>query len=266
MENRIKKILKEENKKVVIYTMAGYPDLEITRKLLISLSESGVSLIELGIPFSDPIADGPVIQHAGEVALKKGVTVKKIFELVKSIRKKINTPIVVMTYYNIIFNYGKIKFIKDAINAGIDGAIIPDLPFDEETDLYEEAKKSNFYIIYLVSPTNTISRAKKIVEKSMGFVYYILLKGVTGVRKKNESDLSKLIILKKYINKPFFAGFGVSKPEQARMILKYADGVIVGSAFINEISKYIKRPDLLIKRVRKFVEGFVHEAKIATKK
>jgi len=266
MENRIEKILKEKNKKVIIYTMAGYPDFKTTKKILMTLSESGVSLIELGIPFSDPIADGPVIQHAGEVALKKGVTIKKIFELVKSIRKKINTPIVVMTYYNIVFNYGKEKFIKDAVKAGIDGAIIPDLPFDEETDLYKEAKKTDFYIIYLVSPTNTITRAKKIVEKSMGFVYYILLKGVTGVRKKNESDLSKLITLKRHINKPFFAGFGISKPKQARLILKYADGVIIGSAFIDEVSKYIKRPGLLIKKVKKFIKGFVYEAKIATKK
>lgn len=266
MENRIKKVLREKAKKVIIYTMAGYPDLKTTKKLLMTLSKSGISMIELGIPFSDPIADGPTIQHAGEIALQKGVTTKKIFNLVKSIRNKTDIPIVVMTYYNIVFNYGKEKFIKDAIKAGIDGAIIPDLPFDEETDLYNKARKSNFYIIYLVSPTNTTIRAKKIVEKSMGFVYYILLKGVTGIRKKNESDLRQLITLKKHINKPVFAGFGISNVKHARMILKYADGVIIGSAFINEISKYVKKPDLLIKRAEKFVKGFIYEAKIASKK
>lgn len=266
MENRIKNILKEKSKKVTIYMMAGYPDLKTTKKLLISLSKLGVSMIEIGIPFSDPIADGPIIQHAGEIALQKGITTKKIFNLVKSIRKKINIPIVVMTYYNIIFNYGKEKFIKDAIKAGVDGTIIPDLPFDEEIDLYNKAQKSNFYIIYLISPTNTITRAKKIMEKSMGFVYYILLKGVTGIRKKNESNLSQLIKLKKYTKKPIFAGFGISNVKHARMILKYADGIIIGSAFINEISKYVKNPDLLIKRAEKFVKGFIYEAKIASKK
>jgi tryptophan synthase alpha chain len=266
MENRIQKILNEKSKKVVIYTMAGYPDMTTTKNILLSLSNAGTSLIELGIPFSDPIADGPVIQHAGEVALQNGVTLQKAFALVKSIRKKTDTPIVAMTYYNVIFSYGKEKFIKDAIKSGIDGAIIPDLPFDEETDLYELAKKSNFYVIYLVSPANTLDRAKKIVEKSMGFVYYILLKGVTGTRKKNESDLKNLITLRKYTNKPFFAGFGISNPKQAETIFKYADGVIIGSAFINEISRYVNNPDLLIKKTEEFVKGYVYEAEKAAKK
>ncbi len=265
MENRIERILKDKSKKVVIYTMAGYPDLKMTKRIIELLAKTGVSLIELGIPFSDPIADGPTIQYAGEIALQKGTNIKKIFNLVKSIRKKTDVPLVVMTYYNIIFNYGKEKFIKDAVKAGVDGAIIPDLPFDEETDFYYKAKKSSFFIIYLVSPTNTLTRAKKIVEKSMGFVYYILLRGVTGVRKKNESDLNRLITLKRHINKPFFAGFGISTPEQAGKIFKYADGVIIGSAFINEISKYIKKQDLMLKKAERFVKGFIYEAEIATK-
>ena len=165
-----------------------------------------------------------------------------------------------------VFKYGKEKFIKDAIESGIDGAIIPDLPFDEETDLYELAKKSNFYVIYLVSPSNTLDRAKKIVEKSMGFVYYILLKGVTGARKKNESDLRNLITLRKHTNKPFFAGFGISNTKQAGTIFKYADGVIIGSAFIDEISRYVNTPDLLIKKSEEFVKGYVYEAEKAAKK
>lgn len=266
MENRIKKILREKTKKVIIYTMAGYPDVKTTEKLLFTLSKTGVSLIELGIPFSDPIADGPIIQHASEVALRNGITIHKIFNLVRKVRKKIQTPIVVMTYYNVVFNYGKEKFIKDALNSGIYGAIIPDLPFDEEEDFYNYAKKNNFYIIYLVSPTNTLDRAKKIMEKSMGFVYYILLRGVTGIRNKNESDLRRLIILKKYIDKPFFAGFGISTAKQAGEIFKYADGVIIGSAFIHEISGYIKNKPLLFKKAEIFVKGFIYEAKIASKK
>jgi tryptophan synthase alpha chain len=262
MENRIEKILKDKSKKVVIYTMAGYPDLDTTKKIVEMLADAGVSLIELGIPFSDPIADGPIIQHAGEVALKNGVNITKVFNLVRILRKKIDIPIVVMTYYNIIFNYGKEKFIKDALKAGIDGAIIPDLPFDEEKDFYNKARELNFYIIYLVSPANRAERAKKIVEKSMGFVYYILLKGVTGVRSKDESDLNQLITLKNYTKKLIFAGFGISKPEQARTIFKYADGVIIGSAFIKEISKYMSRQNLLIKKLEKFVKDFVYETEI----
>lgn len=261
--NRLYQLNSTNKKHLIIYLMAGDPDLKTTEKLIYLLDKLGVSVIELGVPFSDPIADGVTIQKAGERALKQGVNLEKVFLLMKKVRKKIKTPVVLMTYYNIIFNYGVEKFIVTAKKSGIDGVIIPDLPFDEEKDLYKLSLKNDFCIIYLVSPTNTFLRAKKIVEKSMGFVYYILIKGVTGTNKKSAFNLSYLNSLKKIAKKPIFAGFGVSKVKQVKEILKYFDGVIIGSAFVNIIAKYGKSKCLL-PECEKFIKSFLNEAKNAT--
>jgi tryptophan synthase alpha chain len=178
-------------------------------------------------------------------------------ELVKKVRKTVETPMVFMLYYNLILSYGTEKFIDDAIKCGIDGAIIPDLPFDEEEGFYEYAKKFGFYIIYLVSPTNTPSRMKKIVEKSSGFVYYILQKGVTGARKKSSGELKELRVIKKIAKKPVFAGFGISTPEQASVVANYADGVIIGSSFVSLVEKCGSDMAKLKVETGKFVKSFL---------
>lgn len=258
--------LKKQKKHLVIYLMAGDPDIKSTEKFIYLLDKIGVSVIELGIPFSDPIADGVAIQQAGERALKNKINLKKVLLLVKKIRKKVKIPIVFMTYYNIIFNYGIKKFVDDAIKCGVDGAIIPDLPFDEEKELYDYANKKDFYLIYLVAPTNSIERAKKIVEKSKGFVYYILVKGVTGMRKELSVNVKLLNHLKRNSGKPFLAGFGISKKCQIRDILKYFDGIIVGSAFVKILEKFAKNKEKMFKKAEEFINEFITEVKNFEKK
>ena len=255
--NRMDSLKDKTKKHLVIYTMAGDPEMKATETAIYSLADAGVSLIEIGIPFSDPVADGPTIQRAGEIAIGGGTTIANTMELVKKVRKTVETPMVFMLYYNLILSYGTEKFIDDAIKCGIDGAIIPDLPFDEEEGFYEYAKKSGFYIIYLVSPTNTPSRMKKIVEKSSGFVYYILQKGVTGARKKSSGELKELRVIKKIAKKPVFAGFGISTPEQASVVANYADGVIIGSSFVSLVEKCGSDMAKLKVETGKFVKSFL---------
>ncbi len=252
-------MLKTGTKKLVVYLMAGDPGLKETEELIVTLAQSGVSLVELGIPFSDPIADGPVIQKAGERALKRGVTIDKCLKVIENVRKKgIQVPIVAMTYYNLIHHYGSKRFVDSALKAGLDGAIIPDLPFDEEAEFHNYAKKRGFNLVYLVAPSNTMDRAKKIVEKSRGFVYYILQKGVTGGSKSVNSGFHMLQHVKTLSKIPVFAGFGVSDPLQAKEILKIADGVIIGSAFVSLCEKYGKNRNMLLKNAKMFVKKFLN--------
>ena len=171
-----------------------------------------------------------------------------------------------MTYYNLIYNYGGKKFINDAKKAGVDGAIIPDLPFDQEQDFHRHASEKDFYLIYLVSPANGQARIKKIVEKTKGFVYYILLKGVTGVRSRSEADFSNIKSIKKFTKKPVFAGFGISKPKDAKAAFKHADGVIIGSAFVDIIARYGRSKARLFKETGSFIKKFIREALNAKKR
>ncbi len=264
--NRIDLLKKTKRKKLVIYLMAGDPDLGTTESLVYLMAKKGVSLIELGIPFSDPIADGPTIQRAGERALKNKVTIDDVLNLVKKVRKKTETPMVAMTYYNLIYNYGTKKFVDESKKAGLDGAIIPDLPFDEEQALRKYALKKNFYIIYLAAPTNTGARLKKIVEKTSGFLYYILLKGTTGARKKLSLDFKAIKDIKKQAKAMVFAGFGISKPGQAKGILQHTDGIIIGSAFVELIEKYGKSRKRLLESAGVFIDKFLKEVNNAGKK
>jgi tryptophan synthase alpha chain len=265
MKNRID-MLDKSKKHLVIYLMAGDPDIKTTEKLVYQLAAGGVSLIELGVPFTDPMADGVSIQRAGERALKNRVTMKNVLALSARIRKKISTSLVLMTYYNLIYNYGGRKFVDDAKKAGVDGAIIPDLPFDEERDFYRYAVEKDFYLIYLVSPANGQARIKKIVEKTKGFVYYILLKGVTGARNKSEADFSNIKSIRKYSKKPVFAGFGISKPSHVKEALKQADGAIIGSAFVDIISRYGSNKTRLFRETGGFIKKFMKEALNAKKR
>jgi tryptophan synthase alpha chain len=255
--NRLDTLKDSSKKHLVIYLMAGDPDLKTTEELIYSLAGQGVSAIELGVPFSDPVADGPTIQRAGERALANKITIKDVLGLVLRVRTKVNTPIVFMLYYNLIYSYGTDKFVNDCLKAGVDGVIIPDLPFDEEKQFYNTAENKGFYVICLVSPTNTVERMKKIVEKSRGFVYYILLKGVTGAQKKISTDFEFLSNVKKTAKKPVFAGFGISTPEQAAEVAKHADGVIIGSAYVSIIEQYGRNKKELLMKSEQFVNNFL---------
>ncbi|MDP3789661.1 MAG: tryptophan synthase subunit alpha [Candidatus Omnitrophota bacterium] len=244
--NKKFKELKKQNKKAfIVYITGGYPNLTATEKLVPELERSGVDVVEIGIPFSDPIADGPVIQKASEAALGKGATLRKILQSVENIRKKSDIPIVFMSYFNPIYRYGVEKFVKDALKCGVDGAIIPDLPAEEAEEIIKIANRNKFCMIFLASPTSTLSRLRAIARKSEGFIYYVSLTGVTGIRKSLAGDIAANIRkIKRLTDKPVCVGFGVSDEKQAKEISRIADGVIVGSAIIKSIEKFSKKRNL----------------------
>ncbi|MBL7156699.1 MAG: tryptophan synthase subunit alpha [Candidatus Omnitrophica bacterium] len=257
--NRIDKLftkLKKQRKKAfIVYITAGDPDLKKTGKLVAELEKNGVDLVELGIPFSDPLADGPTIQRASQRAILSGANIKSILQMVHSVRKKVKLPLVFMTYYNLVSHYGIKNFVKDSKNAGVDGVIVPDLPPEEAKELIGAAKKRDFATVFLAAPTSTKKRLKNIAAKSRGFIYYVSLTGVTGTRTRLPSDIIKNVKrLKKITKKPVCVGFGVSNPKQARRISHLADGVIVGSAVIKVIEENAKSKDLY-KKVSKFTNS-----------
>jgi tryptophan synthase alpha chain len=258
--NRIKETfnnLRKENKKAFIpYITAGDPDMRTTKKIVQTLSKAGADIIELGIPFSDPLADGPTIQRAVYRALKGGSSVKKVFRMTKELRKKVVTPLVYMTYYNIVFNYGVTRFIKDAKTNGADGIIVPDLPLEEAGDLMKAAEREDFFVILLAAPTTPVKRFKKIAAHSHGFVYYVSLTGVTGARKKlSEKIKSEVKILKRWTTRPICVGFGISNPAQAKDIARISDGIIIGSAAINVLEKYLPNKARAVREVGKFAKS-----------
>jgi len=264
--NRIDKLfnsLKKLKKKAfIVYITAGDPTLKATEKLILELENSGADLVELGIPFSDPLADGPTIQRASQRSLKKGTNIKSILKLVRSLRKRIKLPLVFMTYYNLVAHYGLSNFVRDSKSSGVDGIIIPDLPPEEGKELIKISRRKDFSTIFLAAPTSTKGRLKIIADKSNGFIYYVSLTGVTGARKKLPSDIVKHVAsLKRLTKKPVCVGFGISDAKQARKIARIANGVIVGSAVIKIIEKNLKSKDLY-KKVSSFTKTLakaVHE-------
>ncbi len=244
-------LVKNGEKAFVVYLSAGFPDIKKTHKLVEILTHNKVDFIELGMPFSDPVADGPVIQGSSALALEKGMTMIKYLKLIKELRKKTDVPLIMMSYYNPIFKYGLGKFAKDASAAGLDGIIVPDLPPEESEELNKQLIKNSLCQIFLISPLTRPQRIRKICDISRGFIYYVSLAGVTGTRNKLGADLSKQVrLIKKASNTPVFVGFGVSKPEHVKEVNKVADGVIVGSAIIKIINECttIKELEMKISR------------------
>jgi tryptophan synthase alpha chain len=248
------KSLKEKKKKAFIaFITAGDPDLKTTEKLVLEFERQGVDLVELGVPFSDPLADGPTIQASSQRALAKGTTLPKILETVRNIRKQSEIPLVLMTYYNSVFHFGEEKFVVAAKQAGVDGVVVPDLPVEEAAGFIRAAKKRNFCTIFFLSPTTGPQRRKKILRAATGFVYYVSLTGVTGARTTLPDSIKKNVLqAKKLTKKPVCVGFGVSTPGQVKSLGKISDGVIVGSAIVKEIEKYTGQKNL-VERVGRFV-------------
>ena len=249
--------LKQKNKKAFIaFITAGYPDLATTARLVLELEKKGVDIIELGVPFSDPLADGPVIQEASIYSLKKKTNLVKILALVKDLRKHTDLPICLMSYYNPIFCLGDKKFADKAVEAGVDGMIIPDLPPEEAKEFISYADKSGLVNICFLAPTSSEGRIKAISKIAKGFIYYVALTGVTGTRMSLAADLkANLARIKKIARIPVCAGFGISSARQLRQVQEACDGGIVGSAIVNKIRENLGRRDL-VKRVGDFVEGF----------
>lgn len=241
--------LKQQRRKAFIaYVTAGDPSLVKTHDIILGLEKAGVDIIEIGIPFSDPLADGGTIQAASKRALDHGVTLAQIFDMVKRLRQKTKLPLLFMTYYNPIFHYGEERFIKMCQDIGIDGLIIPDLPPEEATDLRKLCRGLNIATVFFVAPTTENERLKNNALASTGFIYYVALTGVTGNAHAQATLVNKAIQhAKKFTKKPICAGFGISTPDQIRAIAKVADGVIVGSAIVSKIALHAKDHDLIHK-------------------
>lgn len=235
--NRVRKIF-ENNKAFIPFITAGDPSLSVTEKLVPAMAEAGANLVEIGIPFSDPVAEGPVIQAADMRALAAGTTTDKIFESVKRIREKTDVPLAFMTYMNPVFAYGTERFMERAAACGVDALIVPDVPFEERGELLSACRKYGVTLIYLAAPTSR-ERAKEIGEQSEGFVYCVSSLGVTGVRERITTDIREMVgQVKAGRDIPCAVGFGISTPEQAREMARYADGVIVGSAVVKLVEEY----------------------------
>lgn len=242
--NRIGKKLSEirenKGKALITFITAGDPNLESTRKFVHTLEMAGADIIELGVPYSDPLADGPVIQEASQRALKAGTTLAKVLETVKDIRKKSNVPLILMTYYNPLLKYGLASLAKDSAEAGIDGFIVPDLPAEESEDFRTQLDCYGLSLIPLVAPTSGPGRIKLVTKDGSGFVYCVSLTGVTGIRTSVPSDLAQFMSqVRKETELPLAVGFGISSPEQAKAVSEYCDAVIVGSALVKTISEAV---------------------------
>lgn len=238
--NRIDQMFQtlQPEKALITFITAGDPDLNITKKLIVEMEKNGADLIELGVPFSDPIAEGPVIQAANVRALAGGVQLDKIFDMICKVREETQIPLVFLMYYNSILVYGINRFFERCAACGIDGVIIPDLPFEESGEIEQQTQKYGVHQIQLISPTSTPARIKRICEKAKGFVYCVSSLGVTGMRSNFQTDFSTMFdIINRYADVPACIGFGISTPEQVRELKQYCDGLIVGSAFVREVEK-----------------------------
>jgi tryptophan synthase alpha chain len=232
--SRIAKVFQTPTRKALLtYLVTGYPDTDATVAAGLALAEAGADIIELGIPFSDPLADGATIQQASHRALAGGVTTVKCLEVVKRLRARTDIPLVLMTYYNPVYHYGVTAFCRDAAAAGADGLIIPDLPPEEGGELEAATVASSLDLIYLLAPTSTDERIRFVGEHSRGFIYLVSVTGVTGARTELPADLEGLVSRVRHTaTKPVCVGFGISTPEQAARVTRIADGVIVGSRIV----------------------------------
>ncbi|NRB07570.1 MAG: tryptophan synthase subunit alpha [Richelia sp.] len=224
---------------LIPFITAGDPNLETTPLALQALARNGADMIELGVPYSDPLADGPVIQAAATRALEKGTTLDKVLAMLKQVIPSLNTPIILFTYYNPILNRGIEPFLRQIAEIGVAGLVVPDLPLEEAANLLEPAQKIGIEVILLIAPTSSSERMAAIARASQGFIYLVSVTGVTGMRTKIQSRVSDLILqLRDLTDKSIGVGFGISKPEQAKQVKDWgADGVIVGSAIVKQLAQ-----------------------------
>ena len=239
------------HKALIAYVTVGYPSIAATMEVVPLLASSGCDIVELGIPFSDPLADGATIQKASFCALENGVTPHLCLEIAGQLSQKVSIPLVFMTYFNPVFSYGLSKFSSACASSGISGLIIPDLPPEEGSELETVTRQQNLDLIYLLAPTSTEERIRLVADRSRGFIYLVSVTGVTGARQKLPADLAAFMArVRKAAHQPLCVGFGISTPEQARRVARIADGVIVGSRiiqlmeaednFVSPVSSFIK--------------------------
>ncbi|MCX5848746.1 MAG: tryptophan synthase subunit alpha [Deltaproteobacteria bacterium] len=249
----------KKEKALIVYLTAGDPSLDITKKLIFGLEKAGVDILEIGVPFSDPTADGPVIQAASQRALKAGTSLEGVLDLVTDVRKVSEIPIVLFGYFNPIFAYGVKKFSQAASAAGVDGVLVVDLPYEEAKELRNYTDAVGIDFISLIAPTTGRERLSRIAAKASGFLYYISITGITGTAAPKIDNIKKDVWkIRKITNLPIAVGFGISKPQQAREIGRFADGVVIGSAVVRLIDKNKNNRDLV-----KIVSDYASEIKKA---
>ncbi|NLL00255.1 MAG: tryptophan synthase subunit alpha [Clostridiales bacterium] len=255
--NRIERAF-SNGKAFIPFITAGDPSIEVTERLVHELANAGADLIELGIPFSDPMAEGPVIQAADNRALSAGATTDKIFDMVKRIRRTLDIPIAFMTYFNPVFSYGTERFLYNCKEAGVDAIIVPDLPYEERDELKPYCERSGISYISMIAPTSK-ERIDRIVTEAEGFIYCVSSLGVTGVRSHLELDAESMIKrVKEFKDIPCAIGFGIATPEQAKAMAEISDGVIIGSAIVRIIGQYGKD---CVKPVTEYVRQIIDAIK-----
>jgi tryptophan synthase alpha chain len=248
IENKFAQLRSESRKAFIPYLTAGDPSLETTLHLVLALEKAGADIVELGVPFSDPIADGPVIQRATERALSNGVTLHKVLELGQNIRQKSGIPLVLFSYFNPLLNHGLERLAKDAVSAGFDGVLASDLTVEESEPFVRTMRGTGLNTVFLVAPTSSPERIRKIAAASNGFLYAVSRTGVTGERQELASDLKEFLqTLRTHTMAPIAVGFGISRPEHVRAVWQEADGAIVGSSIVKEVEQNIEKPDLVEK-------------------
>ena len=263
---RFEQLRKAGKKAFVAFITAGDPDLKTSEELVSAFEGSGVDIVELGVPFSDPLADGPTIQAASYRALKNGTTLEKIFKLVTRIRKRSAVPLALMTYYNPVFHFGEEAFTAACRDTGVDGVIIPDLPPEEAGTLIPAARRDGVATVFFVAPTTRPQRLPLIIRSSTGFIYYVSVAGVTGARQILPGDILRHVqAVKRASQTPVCVGFGISTAEQVRALSRVADGVIVGSAIIKEIEKQTGK-STLVRQVSRMVQGLTSPLKVREEK
>jgi len=261
IDERFSRLRRERQKGFIVYIGAGDPNLEATRQMALAFDKLGVDVLELGVPFSDPLADGPVNQLAAQRGLESGTTPPRVLETVAAIRRESQIPIVLYLYFNLIHRCGLERFIRDAAQAGVDGLLALDLP-PEESDSYETLmRQAAMCNIYLVAPTTPDDRIELIVKRAAGFIYYVSREGVTGMQAKVANTIAQMTAkIRAHTNLPIAVGFGISTPEQAKKVAASAEAVVVGSAIVNQIARHGKAPDL-IKRVSEFTNTLLQAVK-----
>ncbi len=261
IEERFAQLHRAGQKGLVVYIGAGDPHLDATRQLALAFDQAGVDILELGVPFSDPLADGLVNQLAAQRGLESGTTPPKLLATIAAIRKESSMPIVLYIYFNLIHRAGMAQFIEDARQAGVDGLLVLDLP-PEECDNYEALMRAaGLCHIYLVAPTTPPDRMELIVKRGSGFIYYISREGVTGMQSQVAANLdSQVAKIRSFTKLPIAVGFGVSNPEQAAVVARSAEAVVVGSAIVNQIAAHGQSPDL-VASVKAFVKSLADAVK-----
>lgn len=259
ISKKFKEAQKRKGKLLATFITAGDPSESMTEKLILAMEKGGADIIELGVPFSDPMADGPVIQKASERALAKGMTLKKVLQIVRNVRKKTQIPILLMGYYNPILAHGLRRYAADASKAGVDATLVVDLPPEESSDLDRELKKVGLDLIYLLAPTSDLERIRQVGSRARGFIYFVSITGITGARLKSEKEIQKKVTqIRTQTKVPIAIGFGITNADQAKKMSKIGDGIVIGSALVSLIQKNATSKQLPAK-----VESFTRRLKEA---